>query len=113
MKTCGLWHTVYFHNASVKKNKTETPYRSFTGEESPWVIDDFKVFGCPTYVLEKALQDGNTVGRWKSRSWCVDSIFPFTQHSNDIPIIHSPEMMHVSPPFHVNLMRLSTWPMEI
>jgi hypothetical protein len=64
-----IQHMVCFHNATVRHGKTETPYQLFTGQDSPWSLPDFRVFGCPVYVLHKRLQDGDNWNKWKSRSW--------------------------------------------
>jgi hypothetical protein len=46
-------HMVHFHNASICQDKQFSPHRLFTGEDPPWRLQDFRVFGCPTYVLHK------------------------------------------------------------
>jgi hypothetical protein len=48
-----LWHMVSFHNASIRRDKQTTPYQLFTGQDAPWTLKDFRVFGCPTYILHK------------------------------------------------------------
>jgi hypothetical protein len=61
-------HAINFHNASLRKDSTMTPYRLFTGQDPPHQLEDFRVFGCPAYVLHKPLQDGSKINKWKSRS---------------------------------------------
>jgi hypothetical protein len=59
MWTFALQHAVNFHNYSVQKQQTMTPYELFTGQTPSWSLSDFRVFGSPTYVLNKVLQDGS------------------------------------------------------
>jgi hypothetical protein len=62
-------HMVCFHNASQRRGKVATPYQLFTGQDPPWSLKDFQVFGCQAYVLHKRLQDGDNLNKWKARSW--------------------------------------------
>ena len=78
-----------------------TPYEAFTGQVSPWSINDFRVFGSPTYVLRKELQDGVTLNKWKPRSWLGVYIGTSNCHASAIPLIYNPTSTHVSPQFHV------------
>jgi hypothetical protein len=96
-----LRHMVCFHNATVRRDKNESPYQLFTGQEAPWLLKDFRVFGCPVYVLHKRLQDGDNFSKWKARSWQGLYVGPSTCHASNIPLIYNPATTHVSPQFHV------------
>jgi len=96
-----LRHAVNFHNASVRKGKLSSPYETFTGQTAPWSIKDFRIFGIPTYVLQKAIQDGTTYSKWKTRAWTGVYIGNSTCHSSAIPLIYNPISTHISPQFHV------------
>jgi transposase InsO family protein len=96
-----LRHAVNFHNSSFRKTQQVTPYEAFTGQVSPWSINDFRVFGSPTYVLRKELQDGVTLNKWKPRSWLGVYIGTSNCHASAIPLIYNPTSTHVSPQFHV------------
>jgi len=39
------------------------PHTLFTREDPPTKLDDFRVLGCPTYVLDKHLQDGSKINK--------------------------------------------------
>jgi hypothetical protein len=69
MWTFAIHHAVNFHNSSIRKQQSVSPYELFTGQTPPWALQDFRVFGSPTYVLTKALQDGGSHSKWKSRAW--------------------------------------------
>jgi len=62
-------HAVAFHNASIQKGAQHSPHYLFTGEDPPTQLHDFRVFGSPTYVLKKELQDGTKLNKWCERSW--------------------------------------------
>lgn len=101
MWTFAVQHSVLFHNESIRKNQKTSPYYQFTGQNAPWSIADFKVFGSPAYVLDKAVKDGNNISMWASRVWQGVYIGPSTCHSSNVPIIYNPHSTHVSPQFQV------------
>jgi hypothetical protein len=92
---------VCFHNASIWRGKNGTPYQLFTGQESPWSLNDFRIFGCPVYVLHKRLQDSDNLSKWKTRSWRRVYIGPSTCHAHNIPLTYNPATTHLSPQFHI------------
>jgi hypothetical protein len=94
-------YAVAFHNASIRRGHTETPYQRFTGQAAPWSIANFRVFGCPSYVLHKRLQDGDHFHKWRSRCWQGVYIGPSACHASNIPLIYNHETTHISPQFHV------------
>jgi hypothetical protein len=62
-----LFIYINFHNESIRKDKTVTPYEAFTGQPAPWSISDFRVIDSPAYVFHKELQDGSTLGKWNPK----------------------------------------------
>jgi hypothetical protein len=61
-------HAVRLHNCTPRPGQSESPFTLFTNEDSPLSPHDFKVFGSPVYVVDKALQDGLIgPGKWKDR----------------------------------------------
>jgi len=66
--TYALCHAVNFHNSSLWKGKSISPYEAFTGETLPWAIAHFRVFGSPTYILQKKLQDGSSLDHLETKS---------------------------------------------
>ncbi len=59
------------------------------------------VFGCPVYVLDAALQDGNKIPKWNP--WAHLGLFlGFSDlHSSQVPLVLNVESRHISPQFHV------------
>ena len=81
-----ICHAINFHNSSIHKDSDATPHTLFTGEDPPTKLDDFRVFGCPTYILDKHLQDGTKINKWKSCSWQGIYISTSSYHASHIPL---------------------------
>jgi hypothetical protein len=62
---------------------------------------DFRVFGCPSYVLHKDLQDGHKVSKWNAHSWQGVYVGHSSCHSGSIPLMYNTKTMHISPQYHV------------
>jgi hypothetical protein len=52
-------------------------------------------------VLDKRLQDGDTIPKWKPRSWLGVYVGHSLQHAGNVPVIYNPSTTHVSPQIHV------------
>jgi hypothetical protein len=50
-----------FHNASIDPQTGFSPHHLFTGDPAPCRLQDFRVFGCPVFVLDRKLQDGDSL----------------------------------------------------
>jgi hypothetical protein len=96
-----LRYMVNFHNASVLRSKQATPFSLFTGEDPPYTLQDFHVFGSPCYVLAKRLQDGDSYQKRKSRCWLGMYIGTSNCHASSIPLIYNPSTSHITPQYHV------------
>jgi hypothetical protein len=94
-------HACTFHNASICNDTQQSPHRMFTGEEAPWKMEHFCVFGSPVIVLAKKLQDGDALQKWKFRSWLGVYVGRSLQHAGNIPVVYNPATTHISPQFHV------------
>jgi hypothetical protein len=60
-------------------------------------MEDFRVFGSPTFVLDKKLQDGDSLSKWKARSWIGIYVGHSLVHSGNVPVIYNPRTTHISP----------------
>jgi hypothetical protein len=90
-------HACTFHNASIRSDILSL----FTGNKAPWSMEDFRVFGSPVFVLDKKLQYGDSLAKWKARSWLGIYVGHSLVHSGNVPVIYNPSTTHVSPQFHV------------
>ena len=61
----------------------------------------FHAFGCPTYVLDNALQSGQGVPKWTQRAQLGIYLGPSPSHAHTVALILNPCTGHVSPQFHV------------
>ena len=69
-------------------------------------------FGCPVYVLENALQQGQTLGKWENRSRIRMYLGPLPTHSRSVHMVLSIRTGLVSPQFHVrfdNFFESTSW----
>jgi hypothetical protein len=94
-------HACTFHNASIRQDLGKSPHHLFTGNMAPWKLDDFCVFGSPAFVLDKRLQDGDSLQKWKARSWMGICVGHSLFHSGNVPVIYNPLTTHISPQFHI------------
>jgi hypothetical protein len=101
MWTFAIRHAVNFHNSSIRRDKNKSPYHLFTGQESPWNLSDFHVFGCPVYVLNKKLQDGDNFSKWRARSWQGVYIGHSNCHASNVPLVYNPRTTYVTPQYHL------------
>ena len=99
--TFALKQAIAICNAMIQDGNEKCPWELFTDEECPLRLKDFQVFGCPVYVLDKALQDGNDISKWKKRSKLGIYVGHSPHHSGNVAMIYNPETGHVSPQYHV------------
>jgi hypothetical protein len=94
-------HTCTFHNASIDPNTGMSPHHRFTGEPAPWRMSDFHVFRCPVFVLDKHLQDGDSLPKWRARCWTGIYIGHSLQHAGNVPLVYNPSTTHAIPQYHL------------
>ena len=64
-------------------------------------MNDFRTFGCPVFVLDKKLQDGDSVKKWRARSWKGIYVGQSTVHPSNVPLVYTIAYTHVTPQFHL------------
>ena len=62
---------------------------------------DLHVWGCPVYVLEKALQDGKKLPKWKPRSHRSMYMGISHLHASTVPLVLNMSTGAITPQFHV------------
>jgi hypothetical protein len=94
-------YAVYLYN-HLPNDKGIAPADVFTGSQSPrHKIRDLHVWGCPTYVLDPTLQQGQKLPRWQPRSRQGMFLGLSPKHSSDVPLILNLQTGSISPQFHV------------
>ena len=88
-------------NSTPRKGEDESPVEKFSGVPVRPKLRHFHAFGCPTYVLDNALQSGQGVPKWKQRARLGVYLRPSPSHARTVALILNPRTGHVSPQFHV------------
>jgi hypothetical protein len=91
---------VAIHNATPGPSDL-SPEEIFTGIKHTSRLSDFHPFGCPIFILDPSLQQGNKVPRWKPRSRVGVYLGPSPEHASTVPLVLSTTTGLVSPQFHV------------
>jgi hypothetical protein len=95
-------HAVNLHNISTRGASTRSPHELFTGESAQRSLTDYRVFGCPAYVLRKELQDvPGSARKWESRCWQGVYVGLSSLHAGNVALIYNPATSHVTQQFHV------------
>ena len=64
---------------------------------------DLHVWGCPVYVLEKSLQDGKKIPKWRPRSRRSVYLGILHKHASTVPIVLNTSTGSITPQFHVHI----------
>ena len=108
MAIINLWpfsirHANDIANATPRKGQELSPLELFSGVQIAPELRHFHAFGCPTYVLDNALQSRQGAPKWKGRSSLGVYLGPSPNHACSIALVLNPRTGHVSPQFHVKL----------
>jgi len=78
------------------------PADVFTGSQIPrHKLRDLHVWGCPVFVLDPKLQQGQKLPRWEPRSRRGVFLGLSTTHSSDVPLVLNLQTGSISSQFHV------------
>jgi hypothetical protein len=96
-------HAVYIWNHMPKTSSGLSPWELFTSLKDPNYTDlrRARVWGCPVYVLDPTLQDGQKLPKWKKRTRLGMNLGVSEHHSSNINRVLSLDTGHVSPQYHV------------
>jgi hypothetical protein len=64
-------------------------------------ITQFHPFGCPVYVLDARLQNGNKIPRWEPRSRVGVYLGHSPYHAQSVALVLNLSTGHVSPQYHL------------
>ena len=107
MADATLWpmavtHAIFLHNHVPDLVSGLCPVDVFT--KSRWEqrkYHDLHVWGCPVYVLEKALTDGKKIPRWKPRSVRCINMGLSKKHASTVPLVLNPESGYITAQYHI------------
>jgi hypothetical protein len=90
------------HNFTRRRGESKSPFELFTDETPPIKPSDFRVFGCPAFVLSNEMQDGKATHKFsKARSYMGVFVGLSPAHAGSVPLIFNPSTKLVSPQYHV------------
>ena len=93
---CYLFNHVPSHTTGLSPadvfTKTRWPQKRFL---------DLHVWGCPIYVLEKSLQNGQKIPKWKPRSNRSIHMGISHEHASTVPLALNTSTGAITPQFHV------------
>ena len=86
---------------NTKERRRKLTIGEISGVKVAPKLRHFHAFGCPTYVLDNALQSGQGAPKWKQRSRLGVYLGPSPNHARSVALVLNPRTGHVSPQFHV------------
>ena len=92
----------YICNHAPKMESRVAPLDIFSRTTVPrQPLKDLHVWGCPTYVLNRKLQDRKKIPWWKPRSRCGVFLGFNKKYASSVPLVLNPTTSHISPQFPV------------
>ncbi len=92
---------VDIHNATPGQSGL-SPEEIFSKQKSrPDRLMDFHTFGCPVYVLDPRLQQGNKIPKWQPRSRQACYLGHSPRHAQTVPVVLNIKTGLCSPQYHV------------
>ena len=76
------------HNVTPTRGSNQSPHEIFTNEDNTLSPTDFRTLFCPVLVLEKELQDGNTIPKFsKNRSHIGVYVGHSPHHAGSVALV--------------------------
>ena len=95
-------HATFLYNHVPSHVNGLSPNDLFTKTRWPQrKLIDLHVWGCPVYVLEKSIQDGNKIPKWKARSNRCIYVGVSDSHASSVPLVLNISTGAITPQFHV------------
>ena len=95
-------HACYVFNHVPDTSTGLSPSDLFTKMRWPHKrFHDFHVWGCPVYVLDKSLQDGKKIPKWRPRSNRSIYMGVSLNHASSVPLVLNVSTGAVTPQFHI------------
>ena len=106
MVIINLWPYAMRHandvaNATPRKKQELSQLELCSGVQIAPKLRHFRAFGCPTYVLDNALQSRQGAPKWKEGARLGVYLGPSPNHTCSVALVLNPRTGHVSPQFHI------------
>jgi hypothetical protein len=92
-----IWNHLPNQRTGLSPEEIFTSSEVLVGE----ILRRCRVWGCPVYILDPKLQDGEKLPRWVARASRGQFLGFSTQHSSTVGRILNLRMGHMSPQYHV------------
>ena len=108
MWTFAVNYSVHIWNNTPRQDLNfKTPDEIFSGNTSHLsdadkreIMKTFHPFGCPVYVLDAKLQNGQKIEKWAPRTRTGVFLGHSSQHSSTVALILNPSTDRISPQYH-------------
>jgi len=94
------------YNYVPLKDKKESPLELFSLKTILPQLQHFHHSGCPVYVLQGPLQQGQRIRKWEERARIGIYLGPSPQHAKSVALVLSLSTGNVSPQYHVQFNNL-------
>ena len=107
VSTANCWplavhHAVHLYNHMPSAASGLSPHDLMSRTRWPQSqLTDVHVWGCPVYVLDKKIHDGNKLPRWKPRSTRQIYVGMSQKHASSVPLCLNPTTGAVTSQFHI------------
>ena len=92
----------YLFNHVPNPDTGLSPHDIFTKTRWPQKkFHDLHVWGCPVYVLDKSIQDGKKIPKWKTRSDRSVYMGISASHASSVPLVLNVRTGAITPQFHI------------
>ena len=88
-------------NSTPCNGSNISPIKFFSGAAMCPKLKHYHAFGCPTYILDKALQAQKSLPKWQSRARLGLYLGPSPNHSWSMSLVLNPRTGHMSLQFHM------------
>ena len=97
-----LSYAVHIYNHTPRQETMLCPIEVWSKTKSSHsVLKCAQPWGCPTYVLDPKLQDGNKIPKWQPRSRRGQFVGFSPIHASTVPLVRNLRTGNLSPQFHV------------
>ena len=95
-------HAVWIYNHIPNTSTGLSPIDTWSKTRFPLrKLHSLHVWGCPTYVLQKNLADGKSIGRWQPRSQRSQNMGFSEKHSLDVPYVLNIATGNITPQWNL------------
>ncbi len=89
------------HNYIPLQGRKESTLELFSSTAILPHLHHLHHFGCPTYILQSPLQQGQKVRKWEDRARIGIYLGPSPQHAKSVALVLSLTTGNVSPQYHI------------